>query len=100
MTFLSLPKVVELKLASGMTNPGRLRDLGDVQQLISLLQLPADFGNHLHPFVRDRFDELWQATIGQPKRYYRLWPATETETDLDAADELQAMLADGRSSIW
>src|SRR5205823_1000563 len=31
---LALPKVIELKLASGMTNPGRLDDLGDVQRLI------------------------------------------------------------------
>src|SRR5262249_15653003 len=37
--FLQLPRLVELKLASGMTNPGRLKDLADVQELIRTLHL-------------------------------------------------------------
>jgi hypothetical protein len=41
---LKLAILVELKLASGMTSPGRLRDLADVQELIRVLRLPADFG--------------------------------------------------------
>src|SRR5262249_31547994 len=57
--FLSLPKLVELKLASGMTNPLRLQDLADVQRLIEVLHLPEDFVNSLHPFVRDQFRILW-----------------------------------------
>ena len=36
---LSLPKLIELKLASGMTAPGRLKDLADVQELIWTLEL-------------------------------------------------------------
>src|SRR5437588_8123825 len=32
--FLQLPRLIELKLASGLTNPGRLIDLADVQKLI------------------------------------------------------------------
>lgn len=95
VTFLTLPKLVELKLASGMTNPQRLKDLGDVQQLIQLLTLPAGFGTQLHPFVRDKFDELWQATLGQPKRYYRFWPTTGAAGDPGPSEELQAMLNDG-----
>jgi hypothetical protein len=47
--YLSLPRLVELKLASGMTNPGRVRDLGDVQDLIRALDLPADFAAQLGP---------------------------------------------------
>jgi len=58
--FLGLPTLVELKLASGMTNPGRLRDLADVQELIRLLALPRDFADQLNPYVRPRYDELWQ----------------------------------------
>jgi hypothetical protein len=57
--FLSLPKLLELKLASGMTNPLRLRDLADAQSLIQELNLPEDFGNLLNPFVREKFNELW-----------------------------------------
>jgi hypothetical protein len=58
--YLSLPKLVELKMASGMTNPGRLKDLGDVQELIRLLGLPAEFAESLDPFVRERYRELWE----------------------------------------
>ena len=35
--YLALPRLIELKLASGMSNPGRLKDLGDVQELIRVL---------------------------------------------------------------
>jgi hypothetical protein len=56
---LSLPSLVELKLASGLTNPLRLRDIADVQELIQLLKLPASLGDQLNPFVRDKYRELW-----------------------------------------
>jgi hypothetical protein len=46
---LSLPSLVELKLASGMTNPLRLKDLADVQELVQRLRLPADFADRLNP---------------------------------------------------
>lgn len=55
---LNLPTLVELKLASGMTNPGRLRDLSDVLELIRLLALPESFAEGLNPFVRPKFLEL------------------------------------------
>src|SRR5262245_20827812 len=42
--FLELPKLIELKLASGMTNPRRAKDLVDVQELIDILHLPLEFG--------------------------------------------------------
>jgi hypothetical protein len=64
--FLTLPKLVELKLASGMTNPGRLKDLGDVQELIRILKLPEDFANQLDPFVQGRYRELWTAVRDSP----------------------------------
>jgi len=56
---LNLANLVELKLASGMTSPGRLRDLADVQELIRVLRLPADFWQQLQPFVKDKYAELW-----------------------------------------
>ena len=58
--WLNLPALVELKLASGMTAPGRLKDLADVQELIRLLHLAADFAEQLQPFVREKYAELWQ----------------------------------------
>ena len=62
---LGLPALVELKLASGMTNPGRLRDLADVQELIRVLRLPADFAEKLNPYVRPKFEEL-RSALAQP----------------------------------
>lgn len=57
--WLSLPRLIELKLASGMASPGRLRDLADVQELIRTLGLPAEFAEQLQPFVREKYAELW-----------------------------------------
>lgn len=57
--YINLPRLVELKLASGMTNPGRLKDLADVQELIRILDLPAAFADELNESVRDKFAELW-----------------------------------------
>ncbi len=59
--YLNLPTLVELKLASGISSPGRLKDLADVQELIRLLRLPADFADQLQPFVRQEYGRLWQA---------------------------------------
>jgi hypothetical protein len=56
---VSLPTLVELKLASGMTERARLKDLADVQELIKFLRLPAKFAEELHPYVRDTYRELW-----------------------------------------
>lgn len=59
--YIQLPKLVELKIASGMTNPARLKDLADVLELIKILHLAADFADQLNPFVREKYHELWQA---------------------------------------
>ena len=56
--YLSLPKLIELKLASGMTSPARLRDLSDVLELIRILKLGPDFAEGLDPFVRGKFLDL------------------------------------------
>jgi len=64
--YLRLPTLIELKLASGMTNPGRLKDLADVQELIRALSLPEDFASQLHSYVRPKFDELWQGVANSP----------------------------------
>ncbi|WP_394794350.1 nucleotidyltransferase family protein [Armatimonas sp.] len=58
--FLNLPALVELKLASGMTGSGRLKDLADVQELIRALALPREFVEKLHEYVQAKFSELWE----------------------------------------
>ena len=58
---LILEKLIELKLASGMTAPHRLKDLADVQELIKLKNLSAEFADKLNLFVREKFLELQTA---------------------------------------
>jgi hypothetical protein len=67
IAFLTLPRLVELKIASGMTAPGRLRDLGDVEALIQQLHLPQDFADQLHPYVQDKYKELWKGVQQNPR---------------------------------
>lgn len=64
--YVNMPTLVELKIASGMTNPGRLKDLADVQELIRAVKLPRDFSAKLNPYVREKFDELWVAVRNDP----------------------------------
>lgn len=63
---LQLPRLIDLKLASGMTNPGRLDDLGDVLRAIRVLDLPEDFANQLNPFVQAKYRELWADVHNNP----------------------------------
>jgi hypothetical protein len=56
--FVTLEKLIELKLASGMSAPDRLKDLADVQELIKLKHLDADFALKLDPYVRPKYLEL------------------------------------------
>ena len=58
---VTLEKLIEFKLASGMSAPHRLRDLADVQDLIGALGLPADFAEKLDESVRGEYQRLWQA---------------------------------------
>jgi Uncharacterised nucleotidyltransferase len=58
---IALEKLIELKLASGMTAPHRLRDLADVQDLISMLDLPLDLEKRLDESVWGEYRRLWEA---------------------------------------
>lgn len=57
--YVNLPKLIELKLASGMTSAYRMRDLSDVQDIVRMLRLPREFGEQLNPYLRDKYQELW-----------------------------------------
>ena len=59
--FATLEKLIELKLASGMTAPDRLKDLADVQELIKVRRLGSEFAEKLHPYVREKYLELLDA---------------------------------------
>lgn len=55
---VNLETLIELKLASGMTAPHRLKDLADVQELIKAKNLTEEFAARLNPFVQEKFIEL------------------------------------------
>ena len=105
--FVGLVRLVELKLASGMTGGAdRAKDLVDVQQLIKILALPRAFADELHEYVRPKYQELWDGLHAAQKRYVRLWRnkfLTVEATSLDemiatlrvALQELERMRADG-----
>lgn len=103
ISYITLPKLVELKLASGMTNPGRLKDLSDVLELIKILNLPTEFVEQLDLFVQGKFRELWREAR---KRYVTTWRnkwlTAEAKTIEDmigllraGADHLDQMRRDG-----
>jgi hypothetical protein len=60
---LPMARFIELKLASGMVAAHRAKDLVDIQELIKSASLPASLADELHPWVREKFLELWQ--LGQ-----------------------------------
>ena len=61
ISLLPLPTLVELKLASGMSAPHRLKDLADVLELIRVLELSPEFAAGLNPYVQEKYLELWRA---------------------------------------
>jgi hypothetical protein len=86
--YLNLHALMELKLASGMTNPDRGKDLIDVQELIKSLNLPADFSDKLNPFVRDKYLEIWNLLRSSGRRYIKLWPHGLRSVSLGSLDQL------------
>lgn len=106
VNYLNLPTIVELKLASGMTNSERMKDLADVQELIKVLDLPRDFALQLSSYVRETYFQLWDAVRPPGKKYVRLWPNKSfssdptnreqlSESQRDALKLLEAMRTDG-----
>jgi len=59
--FATLEKLIELKLASGMTAPDRLKDLADVQEMIKIRSLDGEFADKLNPYVQEKYFELLEA---------------------------------------
>jgi len=61
---IRLEPLVELKLASGLSAPHRLKDLADVQEMIKIFDLPPELAERLDASVRDEYLRLWEATRG------------------------------------
>lgn len=97
--FLNLPTIVELKLASGMTGADRMKDLADVQELIKLLTLPAEFGNQLNPYVQQKYQELWSASRINQRRYIQLWRNKFLTIQAQSIDEMIESLQDAADTL-
>ncbi|MEO5887086.1 MAG: hypothetical protein ABIQ77_05425 [Anaerolineales bacterium] len=61
MRVIPMETLIELKLASGMSAPHRLRDLAEVQDLIATLKLPIELAERLDASVRESFLQLWHS---------------------------------------
>lgn len=59
LALIPLAKLIELKLASGISAPQRMKDLTDVLELIRHAQPAQDLSEQLDPSVRDKYLELW-----------------------------------------
>jgi hypothetical protein len=57
---VTLEKLLELKLASGLSAPHRMKDLVDVQELIGILGLPLELAEQLDESVRAEYRRLWE----------------------------------------
>lgn len=66
---IQLSRLIELKLASGLSAADRLKDLADVQELIRVLNLPASLVEQLDESVQPEFARLWNAVDAARKRY-------------------------------
>lgn len=63
---LNLPTLIELKLASGLSNPMRGQDLVDVQRLVETLKLPAELADEIDESVRDEYLRIWTMVKHNP----------------------------------
>ncbi len=64
LSMMPLPRLIELKLASGLSAPHRMKDLTDVLELVRATGLPLELAEKLDPSVREKFRELWEAAQG------------------------------------
>lgn len=97
--YLNLPTLIELKLASGMTNPQRVKDLADVQELIKLLVLPEELALQLNPYVHLRYAELWKAAQRPATRFLRLWRNKFLTVEAQSLDEMVAVLREAVATL-
>jgi hypothetical protein len=90
IAYVTLPTLIELKLASGMSSAERMKDLADILELIKVLGLPENMVDSLNPYVRDKYQELWRTARPVAKRYVRLW-----HKNSQPEEQLEVMLRDG-----
>jgi hypothetical protein len=58
INIITLEKLIEYKLSSGIYGK-RLKDFGDVQELIKLNNLPIEFANSFRQDIKNKYIEIW-----------------------------------------
>lgn len=67
ISFVTLPTVINLKLAAGITGGIHcLRHWSDVIEAIKVLDLPLDFADELDLYVAAKYREFWQGIQDSP----------------------------------
>jgi hypothetical protein len=61
---ITLPTLIELKLASGLSGADRVKDLGDTQELIKFFQLPSEFESICPREISRTLERRRQGAIG------------------------------------
>lgn len=64
---LSLPKVLEAKLAIGASHPLSLKHVADVQEAICKIGLPRSLARRIHPAVAGDYIRLWEIAKYSPQ---------------------------------
>jgi hypothetical protein len=99
-SYASLPTIITLKLASGITGGiNRAKDFTDVIELIKSLQLSRDFVTKLHPYVQSKYLEMWDGLRGSAKYVKFIEP--KDPNSLAAAMAADGILPEeGRPNVW
>lgn len=71
--FVSLPTLISLKLAAGLSNRDRLRDIADVQEMIKELCLVESLAIELHADVRDEYAAMCRSIDDHAGPFLLLW---------------------------
>jgi hypothetical protein len=73
LRFVSLPTLISLKLAAGLSNRDRLRDIADVQEMIKELCLVESLRTELHPDVRENYTAICRSIDDHAGPFLKLW---------------------------
>ena len=60
--YLSLEKLIEYKLASGLYGQIRLKDFSDIQELIQSNNLPLSYTHNFRKDLTNKYKEIWYQT--------------------------------------
>lgn len=108
--YLNVATLINLKLASYMTGRDRVRDLGDVQELMKALGLGNELTETIDPYVRHLYVDLCDKLSHLDRPHAMLWKGTRLSQGpvssealkqelLGIDPKLSAMFADGVAPV-